>query len=316
MPKLKAKSFGNFPRDFYQEQQSELTDDFSNVKGAVKPTNRRVNSYVGIYNIQTNKLKTPFNRFKISRPITANKEIPMTEKAYKHYPRITTASTKTCTNTIQPSSANSHRLIEKKVDKSDKKLQKIKKLEELLQACKSDKLEIKRDLATYDYNLCEKIDFMTKITRINNQLLGIPMLIANNLEVDKSFNFVSSLFLDSIKQIEDLSYESSSTNPKLIRIEKFEVKPKDTMRKLKYQLSTLTKISGIYGILTLNSDDLHCNFYITFETTSGIFLKLNLNRNLNKQDSRLFGKTKFKRLKELILPNLFITFYKQKYQLS
>ncbi|CAG9329917.1 unnamed protein product [Blepharisma stoltei] len=312
--KPKAKSFGIMPKEFYDDQVSQLiSHDKFPTEEVNKPSKRRVSSYIGIYNVQLCPNKA-ITKSKSTKNLNKEIIIKTIENPTQTLGRVTTASTKT--GTIAPSTFNTFRMPEEAKSKSSElKLKRLKDIKSAILRTKSDQLEIIRDIATYENYLCDEIDFITKISRINQQLQHLPEAYEKQKKIDEKYTEITDIFKEKLKNfLVDLDHEKSHFSKPFVN-EKYAIRPIETIRHMKLIFACPAKISGIYGVLKVFGNGLYNKFSITFLRDSEFCLELKLTHDLIELDKTLSSKPTVEKFKKLILPHLYIILRRQNYQL-
>lgn len=162
-------------------------------------------------------------------------------------------------------------------------LNKEKRLVEFLTqeilSCRSDKLELMRDLATYETNMSEGVELLVKLGKLQSEQYMVSKLL---LKPDGFIQFKDRLS-EGMGKLMGISHEVD-TRVDVIAKENYEVHPLSPFSKISHVFDCVRKISGVYCVINVNSDSLSSNFILSLSLPSKLLLCLNQRFQLSIRD--------------------------------
>lgn len=167
--------------------------------------------------------------------------------------------------------------------KGSVELNKEKRLVEFLKheilSCKSDKLELMRDLATYEINMSDGVELLVKLGKLQSEQHMVSKLL---LKPDGFIEFKDRLN-EGMGKLMGISHEMD-TRVDVLESENYEVHPLSPFSKISHAFDCVRKISGVYCVISVNSDSLFSNFILSLSLPSKLLLCLNQQFQLSIRD--------------------------------
>lgn len=186
---------------------------------------------------------------------------------------------------------------EKKIQRYSKRIDDFKSAYHLIMKSKSDKLDLSRDLATYEYSLIEYMNFPELLKDLLTNWKKIKFFNDSNI------NDLSEDLTKKINSITSPHKPFAPSQPPSVTIEKFEIKP----RRPEVPTQSFKAIHEISSVLCTVSviSTYFSNHNISILLPQGQNLSLKLSKDISEYPDR--DKFSFKLgLKHLIFPYLFI----------
>ncbi|CAG9319955.1 unnamed protein product [Blepharisma stoltei] len=196
----------------------------------------------------------------------------------------------------------------------EKKPDKVKIIEEnkfnaarrnLLQA-RSDFLELKRDLSTYEYNMTEQISVTTKLARLNKKSSNFPKITYKLQDFYKDCDIHVKKFQIDLEKIKKLPISFDAKNDRNYIKEKLEVRDYINFRKMHLKYQSCACISGIHCIVQVLCNSLYSSVTAVALLPSGQILSTFVD---NKVVVSTYGDLKAA-FKSKIIPKLYFTITK------
>lgn len=145
----------------------------------------------------------------------------------------------------------------------------VKKKTELLyeiSVAKSDRIEILRDLSTYEYELSNKIHLQDRLDTLTSSLGTLPQMFEKLQDISSENQVISMRINEGFTELHSLTQSSIDLSYKS---EKFPVRPYSTLRKMRLLYTSLKIISGTRVIISVKGDSFLENFLVSIMTTEG-----------------------------------------------
>lgn len=172
---------------------------------------------------------------------------------------------------------------------------------------KSDNLELKRDIATYEFDFIKNTNFFELVEDFNQCFKSINNLLNANTGFVKSGQELSTKIRETCKNSKECGIYGLN---EFIRTEGFSVKKDFEQYKKSEIFSGVWVVSGIRCILSIKTT-LFCNHFVSCLIPSGTSLFLQVEKSISDTSSTKKA-THSQRIKEKILPFLHINKTSQK----
>lgn len=202
---------------------------------------------------------------------------------------------------------------QEKDPQSIKKLEiKIGEAQRNLSQAKSDFLDIKRDISTYEYEYCNKACLETTLIRISTANSNLPLLIQNlqtfQNQTDKYLDLITTKF----NQIHNLTTGNLEPINKTYSKEDLCIRSVSNYSKLQLAFQSIISISGLYCSLQIMTNSLYTTILAIVLLPSGLTLRTTIDKKLiisSVNDLKTI-------IQSFILPKLFLTFNRDELFLS
>lgn len=144
---------------------------------------------------------------------------------------------------------------------------KVENLEHLVAGCKSDRFELKRDIATYEHGFSAKFGLEVKLAQLNSIASSLP-------DIFESFNGLSAEEQNVFNRIQADIKQLSLINTRVIDQtalalqENFGFKPLRARKNQEYFRGVHT-VSGLHCIVVIVGDDIGERFNVKLQTMAG-----------------------------------------------
>lgn len=135
-----------------------------------------------------------------------------------------------------------------------------------ISVAKSDKLEIIRDLSTYEFELSNQIAVQERLKLLDSHLGTLPELYLQFQGISSENESIADLITNGLKSLHNL--KNPHPEP-LLSNEKFEVREQNTLRKTILLHKKIAIISGIRALVQVKGDIFLENFCVSILTGKG-----------------------------------------------
>jgi len=187
-------------------------------------------------------------------------------------------------------------------DTTQHKEKKLEYLQQEILRIKSDKLELTRDLATYEANLAENIQVFPRLAKINGVIGGLPESFKSFQKKQDQNGEFSELLAKSLKKINSL-YQSNLPEKTQFQKEDFGVRLENPLCKMKLLLKCAYEVSGIPSIVVVHGNGFNNCFEISVQLASSHMLSVKTEHSLLIRPNQSLKSA----VKEQLLSNLFLT---------
>lgn len=173
---------------------------------------------------------------------------------------------------------------------------------------KSDKIELMRDLATYECSMGKSVDIVTQLVNIHSTSNSVPNINEGLTQISQNHDNMRQVMKEGLKRMNDLELDY---NTKLMQVscsferETDEVRKYSKARTFKHLFSCVRRLSGIYSVIKISGDWSLENFHLDVQLASGHAFSTRI--SLNLMESSLSSKDVVKKIQEKLLPKLFLT---------
>lgn len=201
-------------------------------------------------------------------------------------------------------------LSQRNVSQTERQVEKAKaaldKLTHTVQKAQSDKLELQRDLATYDHLLCEQSSVKTNISSLRSLAASFLDKNPNTTEfltweqialedIAAGFQRIEAIGMSADPEPSEKSYEK----------EDFDLRELNNISHYRQLYRGVAVISNRHAVVTVKSNGLFRQLLISAVTLNGAVYRLTLKQDMMEQESLITKRQIHNAVKTDILPHLY-----------
>lgn len=223
---------------------------------------------------------------------------------------LTSTKTDSFRPTRQSRESTSHRQIQSNFPSQSKKTESdTQRKNDLLydiSVAVSDKFEVLRDLATYEYELTQKTNIPIKLEKLLGSLGALPHVYEKGIGDSGEHEDITSLIDHGLKSLQMIGGNKAGQE---FKAETFKIREYNTLRKMKIIFKAVRTISGIRVLICIKGDTFFEHFLVSVITCDTQFcmnvpVKLDiLDVNTLNQEIRIESP-----VDEKIIPHLYLCY--------
>lgn len=183
-----------------------------------------------------------------------------------------------------------------------------------ISVAKSDKLEIVRDLSTYEYELSCKINIPEKLEIMAQSLASIPSSFDNVYSFASETDKISNLIKDGLNHLHGFRKQSFSSN---LSSEYYKIREHNTLRRMQLLYKSIKKVSGVRVLISIKGDVFFENFLVSLATTDNeIVVNVPIKLDILAVDTLNQSVEMTSAIEQKILPHLYLVYKNRKLQVK
>jgi len=177
---------------------------------------------------------------------------------------------------------------------------KVEPLEHFVAAAKSDRFELRRDIATYEHECSKKLELSAKLFKLNSLASSLPDIFQSFKEISAREQGIFNRIQEDVKELGLIVTASTSGGSIEIPAEEFDLKEIHRTKTVEY-FRGVHQISGVHCLLVIIGDDNAERFHVKLQTMTGEEFGISVKHKLPAVEISP------KVIRELLLPYFYLT---------
>lgn len=173
---------------------------------------------------------------------------------------------------------------------------------------KSDKLDLMRDLASYEYYMGKNIEIAHSLAKIHSVSHSVPNINEELTQISQEVSNIRQVLRKGLGKMHDLEQEYAERMKQVsseYENEIVEVRSYTKANTFSHLFTCMRRLSGIYSIIKIYGDQPLENFHLDVQLASGHAFSTQIKIDLMGPD--LNSSSIVSKIKEKLLPKLFLT---------